>query len=444
MSRSAILCITFGFAAGIFFRSFFNFGGASVGLFVLLAAAALGQSFLAPLKLWPASPLAWRTAALFFLLVSLGIIRFEWKDQAEFAAALNFPAPTATLAGLVVAEPEERDERTQLVFQPDQWPIKILLLVAPFPEFRYGDRLVVSGRPVKIKIPYAAYFSATEIYYEMFEPKINLLAADRGNWLKEKLFASKTILLARLVRAVPEPEAALIAGLTLGARRSLGADWTEKFRRAGLLHLVVLSGYNLSVIAAAILVGLGFLARRTRLIVAALAIILFTLMVGAGPATLRACLMALIALLAPATGRRYLAGWALGAAGFLMLIINPKVLVFDPGFQLSFLATAGLIYLAPWLESHLPFITKKLGLRDLVAVTLAAQLAVLPWFIYHGATLPLLALPANLLVLPLVPTAMLLGFLTMLGGSLLPPLAWAAWLLAAYILTVADFIAGLF
>ncbi|MEK7208823.1 MAG: ComEC/Rec2 family competence protein [Patescibacteria group bacterium] len=454
MSRSAILCITFGFATGVFFRSFFNFGWAGIGLFVLLAIGALGQSFFPSTEKWHASPSTWRAAALFFLFVGLGVIRFEFKDQSEFAAALNWRDSTATLTGLIVSEPEERDERTRLVFQPDNWPIKILLLASPFPEFNYGDRLKISGRLLKIKnfqaedtgriVAYADYLAAAEIYYEMFEPKINLIAARQGWWWQEKLFDWKKVLLTRLAATVPEPETSLLAGLTVGARRSLGADWTEKFRRAGLLHLVVLSGYNLSIVAAAILAGLGFLSKRIRLLVAALAVVLFTLMVGAGPATIRACLMALIALLAQATGRRYLAGWALGAAGFLMLLVNPKVLVFDPGFQLSFLATAGLIYLAPPLAARLKFITAKLGLRDLVAITLAAQVAVLPWFLYHGATLPLLALPANLLVLPLVPAAMFFGFLTMLAGPLLPPLAWSAWFLADYILVIAKFFSGLF
>jgi len=447
VSRDAILCITFGFVAGVFARSFFNLGWPLIFLFLLLAVVAVGQSFLAR------APRAWRVAALFFLFFSLGILRFDLKDQSDFVRTMK-RLETTTLSGLIVSEPERRDQKTQLIFRPDHSPVKILLFVSPYPELIYGDRLQVTGRLTRIKnfqsadtgrtVAYADYLAASEIYDQMFEPKIVLLAHGEGWWLITQLYKLKTVWLGRLAQVMPEPAASLLAGLTLGARESLGTEWTERFRRAGLLHIVVLSGYNLSIVAATILTLLGFLAKRKRLVIAAVAISLFTMMVGAGPATLRACLMAFVALLAQATGRRYRAVWALIIAAFAMIVVNPKVLVFDPGFQLSFLATLGLIVLAPLIGAKLGFI-KWSPARELMAMTLAAQLAVFPWFLWHGIILSPLALPANLLVLPIVPLTMLFGFLTMFLPSL-AGLIWLvvapAWLLSTYILAVVKLIAS--
>ena len=140
-------------------------------------------------------------------------------------------------------------------------------------------------------------------------------------------------------------------------------------------------------------------------------IILFSIMTGAGATVVRASLMALLALLARATGRIYEITLALLFAGFAMLLYNPKILIFDPSFQLSFLATLGLIHLSPLLEKHLKFLPKTFGLRDIVSATLATQILVLPLLLYMMGKFSIVSLPVNLLVLPFIPLTMLFGFL---------------------------------
>lgn len=458
MPRSAILCITLGFLAGVLARSLFNLGAAFWFWLALLALAAFFQSYLTA----PSRRRLWTATALLCLAAALGVIRFGIKDQSAFAAAVRqamINQERVTLTGIVAAEPVKRDQNTQLVFQPDRWPIKILLITAPYPKFSYGDRLQIAGKLAPARdfvsaagrvVRYRDYLAINEIYFQMFEPEARLIGQG-GSVVKSVLFRFKHGLADKLALVLPEPESSLVGGLVFGGRQSLGQEWNERFRRVGLSHIVVLSGFNLAVIAAVILRLLRPLPRRWGLPLAGLAIILFTIMTGAEPATVRAAVMALIALLAVGAGRLYAAGRALALAGVVMIAVNPKVLVFDLGFQLSFLATAGLIYLTPRLESKLLFLTKRWGIRDLVATTLAAQLAVLPWLIFRTGQVPWLALPVNLLVLPVVPAAMLFGFLTMLGGFLpgvLAYLAWpaaaGAWLFAKYILTVAAWGALLF
>lgn len=449
MSRHAILCITFGFLVGVFVRSLIDLGDTLWFWLALLALAAFGQSRLA------ASRRLWTVLALSCLAAALGVLRFEFKDQSAFAAAvrqatINQERVTAT--GIVAAAPAARDQNQQLVFQPDNWPIKILLILPPYPQFTYGDRLKVEGKLTPARdfvsaagqvVRYRDYLAINEIYFQLVEPAVTSQGR-AGSVIKSSLFRWKRSFIEKLNLALPEPESSLLGGLVFGGRQSLGGEWNERFRRVGLSHIVVLSGFNLAVVATVILRILRPLPRRLGLPLAGAAIILFTIMTGAEPATARAAVMALIALLAVATGRQYAAGRALVLAAVAMVAVNPKVLVFDLGFQLSFLATAGLIYLTPRLESKLLFLTRRWGIRDLVATTLAAQLAVLPWLIFRTGQVPWLALPVNLLVLPVVPAAMLFGFLTMLGGFLpgvLAYLAWpaaaGAWLLAKCILTVA-------
>ncbi|MBI2100590.1 MAG: ComEC/Rec2 family competence protein [Candidatus Vogelbacteria bacterium] len=438
-----------GFGTGVISRSFVDLGDAFWFWLALLALVAFFQSHLsAASRCRP-----WLALALLCLAAALGVIRFEVKDQSAFAAAVRQAAGNqerVTLVGAVVTEPLERDQNRQLVFQPDHWPVKILLITPPYPKFSYGDRLQIVGNLAPARdfvstggnlVHYRDYLAVNEIYFQLFEPE-TMFVGRGGSIIKHSLFRLKRSFIEKLALALPEPESSLVGGLVFGGRQSLGSEWNDHFRRVGLSHIVVLSGFNLAVIAAVILRVLRPLPRRFGLPLAGLAIILFTMMTGAEPATVRAAVMALIALLAVATGRPLAAGRALVLAGILMVVVNPKVLVFDLGFQLSFLATAGLIYLTPRLEKRLLFLTERCGVRALAATTLAAQLAVLPWLILKTGQVPWLALPVNLIVLPAVPYAMFFGFLAMLLPW--PLIAAPAWLLAKYILTIAAWGALLF
>jgi len=130
-----------------------------------------------------------------------------------------------------------------------------------------------------------------------------------------------------------------------------------------------------------------------------------------------------------------------------MVIINPKILVFDISFELSFLATIAIIYVAPILKTKFTFITEKFKLREIISTTISAQILVLPLILYKMGLLSLVALPANILVLAFIPATMLFGFITgTLGFLLIPlslPFAWISWVLLAYIIKVSDFFASL-
>jgi competence protein ComEC len=222
----------------------------------------------------------------------------------------------------------------------------------------------------------------------------------------------------------PQPDSSLLEGIELGERRALPEDLTHAFITSGLVHVVVLSGYNVSIVAESMLRVTSFLPKTLNYGVGGILMILFALMSGGGATTVRACLMGLIAILARYLNRPTDALRALVVAAAAMIMWNPLVALYDPSFILSVLATFGLITLSGTIERKLFFIPTMFGLRSIAASTLSVQIFVLPALLFITGVLSFVALPANMLALPVVPFAMLLGFLAGMAGLFHPILAY--------------------
>jgi competence protein ComEC len=153
--------------------------------------------------------------------------------------------------------------------------------------------------------------------------------------------------------------------------------------------------------------------------------------------------MALVAILAQGSGRTYDVTRALVFAAFMMVLWNPMTLMFNPGFQLSFLATAGLIYISPLISPFFSWISNKIKLRETIVSTLAAQLAVLPLILYSSGQLSLVALPVNILMLPGIPITMFLGTVTaglaFISHYVALPVGWATYLFLHFQLSLVHF-----
>jgi competence protein ComEC len=224
-------------------------------------------------------------------------------------------------------------------------------------------------------------------------------------------------LLGGLNRIVPEPEAALGAGILLGVRASIAPEINDAFATAGLTHVVAISGWNIAIVAALVAAMARPLERRpggrwSSAIVAAATVAGYVLLTGASPSVVRAALMAGCMLVARLGGSRAHAASALELAALVMLLAAPSVL-WDVGFQLSLLATAGLIWFGAAVERRLP--GWPAWVREPVALTLAAQLTTLPVILVNFERLSLVAPIANVLIVPLVPVAMLFSALASRG-----------------------------
>jgi competence protein ComEC len=303
-----------------------------------------------------------------------------------------------------------------------------------YPEVEPGDVVDVDGRTrPRPDSPYGAYLERLGAWGTLDARSLVIVNRpdDPGSRLEHlRRDAGDT-----LTRVLPEPEAGLAAGILIGLRDRVDRDVASAFTTAGVSHVVAISGWNIAIVAAAIAAVAGRLGRRRRTIVTAIAIVAYIAFAGASPSVLRAGAMACVVLFARESGRAGRAAAALCWAAALLLLTDPR-LIGDAGFQLSSLATAGLIAWATplterldrWTSGRLP---RWLG--ESLGVSLAAQAATLPVVLASFGRLALIAPVVNLVVVPLVAPAMAAGLVAMAGGAVvavgLPD--WIGALLAA-------------
>jgi competence protein ComEC len=390
----------------------------------------------------------------------IGAFRYAVKDFHE----VLLPSKEGT----VVSEPEHRDADTRFVFKADNSE-KVLVSTEMYSHVAYGDRVSVQGKleePGPIledtgrTFDYGAYLSKDDIYYTTSLAKVQIISTGNGNKLAAGLFKIKNSFTDKMKEILPEPESSLLAGLIVAGKQGLPKAILDEFKSAGVVHIVVLSGYNITVIAEFFLLLLAFLPLKRRMIVAALAIILFVIMTGATATVVRAAIMAMVVLLGKVIHRQYSASRTLLLAAVIMLFINPKILVFDPSFQLTFLAMLALIYVEPLVSAKLDkmvlIATSPMHVREqaipswitsLLSTTIATQLTVLPYLLYSVGSVSIVSLVSNICILVFVPFTMLVGFIATTVAFISPILAWPATfvthLLLAWILGVAHVLGNL-
>ncbi len=223
-----------------------------------------------------------------------------------------------------------------------------------------------------------------------------------------------------LAAAIPEPEAGLAAGIVIGLRDRVDRDLAADFTTVGASHVVAISGWNIAIVAATVAALAGGLGRRRRSVILAVAIVAYVLFAGASPSVVRAAAMAGVVLLARETGRAGRAAAALGWAAAILLIVEPS-LVLDAGFQLSTLATAGILAWANPLDQRLRRVAGGRlpdWLAESLGVSLAAQAATLPIVLVTFGRLAVISPVINLAVVPLVAPAMAAALVAMIGGAI--------------------------
>ena len=474
-----LVAVVSGLASGIFLRSIFVFGWPPIIFMFLIATLLFAATFLRPRR-------AYSLGAVFIIFAALGMVRAMVADTPLPSAFTGELKHRVSYDGVVVADPDVRDANQRVeVRVSNAGQSTIVLAVAPrTPVVAVGDHVNVSGT---LQVPeafaddngrifrYDKYLQRDGVRFILNYAYIRVESSAPWYSIPAALARVKHSFLNGLSATLPEPYASLAGGVVIGGKSGLGTELQNAFVRSGLVQIVVLSGYNVMVVAEWVMAALAVtkLKKRWSAAAGALAILIFVGIAGASSTALRAMLMAFIALFARATGRSYSAGRALLFVVFLMLLWNPLYLAFDPGFGLSVAATAGLIWFAPIIEtiisnvargkkifeSYLPSATFPSGKAErsqkststsgfwtnALATTLAAQIFVLPLLLYDTGNLSLVAIPANLLTMPMVPLAMglsvLAGFSGILFGKLIPFIgiifAFPAYLANAYIILVA-------
>lgn len=391
---------------------------------------------------------------LICIFCTLGIIRYDLslpKDSDETIKSFN--GAYTLFTAVVIEEPDVRQDHTKLTVEVKEVNFKVvtgrvLVRTQLYPEYQYGDLLQISCElqtPEPIEdFSYDKYLARYNIYSLCYRPGIELVDSNEGNPVMNVIFNIKKHFTERINRVVPEPEASFLNGLILGAKHAI-PDWLiESFHRTGTTHLIALSGYNITIIAVFIqnFCKALWIPRKKAFWVSLGAITFFILMTGAQASIVRAGIMGGLVLLARKLGRMSRITNALAFAAFIMLLANPKVLAFDAGFQLSFAATIGLVYLSPHLEKVFKRLPNVFEIRSSLVATLSAIILTTPLILMTFGRFSLIAPIVNVVILPLIPFAMALGFLTGILSIISLPIgmisAWFAWGLLRFILLIIE------
>ncbi len=449
-------------------------GGLAAGLWGDAPTASLGllgaAAVLISLTLWRLRAPVW--VVLVAPMFAAGLLRTGLDDPAGAALARFHGAGALEVTGVVSSDPEATRSAIKFRLRVEQAGAigeasnadGVVLVTARAPEelaqergrpfFRYGDRLLLTGRlsppPELEEFDYPAYLAKQGVYTVMSFPKAAFLSEGHGNPFRRWLYSARRELGASIASVVPEPQASIGQALLLGLRHDLPEDTVGAFRFTGASHVLAISGLHVGVLlgvsVALSRAALGL--RRQLYLIAPLAVVWgYTLLAGAPVSAVRAAIMGTVFLAALALGRPRSTMPALAFAGAVMAGVDPDVLR-SLSFQLSFAAMAGI---ALWAEPIAVYLGGRQGpdaarpaepglLRSLTvetaAATIAATAATLPLTAFYFQSVPVLGLPATLLALPAVPAVLVTHGLTALAGlfgSVAVPFGWAAWLVTGYV-----------
>ena len=358
----------------------------------------------------------------------------EWQAESKIRYSVT-----------ILDRPEYRDAQT--VVRSGIWYISL----RGYREIIPGSRVVFEG----IVEPKWILGKVTQI--KMIDPEIEILCTHTRcvGALHTGYVGEVMIVLGQwrerwvkiLQKNLPEPMASLAGGILLGIKGQMPQDFYQALVSTGTLHIVAASGYNVSIVATVLMNLIGVLVTKgVGIGIGIVGIILYVLISGGSASVVRAGIMGSLTLIAYYFGRPAEAKRLLFVTAGVMLMINPLMLI-DIGFQLSFVATAGLLYIEPLINNHkfqIPCLRRQVQfsnlnihkfLKDYLYPTLAATIATMPVILWHFGRVSLISPLVNILVLPTIPLIMGMTALTIVGGQVV---AWVTYPLLAYVVWVIE------
>lgn len=391
------------------------------------------------------------TLSLLSLGLLFGVVRTQFLEEPRIITCEK----SCKVEGVVVAKGEARDsyQMFDVEVEPDTDYVRVR---APlFPEYTLGDKMTLRGvtrEPENISphkgsksFDYVSYLHLHNVGSEMYYPKMELLETEgeKSSYFRLRLFQEK--LVDSINQYVARPAAYLASGMLLGVT-NFSQEMTDMFRVAGLSHIVVLSGFNITVLIIFVLFLLRPLPVLVRVALALTLVVVFVVMVGGGASLVRASLMAGISLIALVLGRGYVAQQALMLSFLTIIFYSPLSLLHDVSLHLSFLATCGILYGYEYLHTYFSKPFSK-GVSAVLSSTLAAYVATLPYILFTFGSLSVYAVLSSLLVLPFVPVTMSFTAITLMMSFINDHLAIIFGVISTFlantIIWVAQMITGL-
>ena len=447
MSASKVLfflCLSF--VAGIFFESIVKIPQFFIWGFLFIAALLITVSFLSKRDVSA-------IAGFCLLFLIMGVLRVqiaEFNIANDKLAKLNGKGQVI-LTGIISGEPDVRETSQKIKVKVGN--STILLTTSKYPEYQYLDKIKITGKledpMVTDDFNYKNYLLKDGIYSVINFAKISVLGREKPN-LAQLIYSKILLLKQRLGQSIQEislpPQSLILEGIILGNNKNMTQDLRDKLANTGLRFLTAISGVHV-IILSAILVSLLMFFGLGRIQAGGMSLILIWLYIaitGFTASGIRAGIMGSIFITAGVLGRQNTSARTIVLAASMMLLQNPLLLIYDAGFQLSFLASMGIINLKPIVDYFFKkiFKDKLREFSDILAATLSAQIFTLPIMIYSFGKIPLVSPITSILVLPVMPWILSFGFIFSIVGIVSKFLGFIfyipCWILITYFLKVMD------
>lgn len=354
--------------------------------------------------------------------------------------------------GRIIEEPKTSGVSQQITVSQEGIKGNLQISTNQFPGYHFGDALIISGKITDLDSDseqYRGYFKSQQIYAFARYPKIEKTDKKYSlvdNWyfiIRKPLIEIRLKYEDVISKVLPEPEAGLLSGIILGQKTSLSDEFLAWLSITGTIHIIALSGYNITIVAEAMRIMSKRLSRRISFWLPVIGILSFLFATGLSSSVIRAAIMGVVMLLAKKLGRTSNALISILFASSLMIFANPYILVYDVGFQLSFAAVSGILFFAPKIEKYFSIFGRTFG--QIIAATVAAQLFSWPITSLYFGVVSVISPLANLLIIPLVPFVMLLGFIAASIGIVSLWLGnivgFLSWVILAYFVKVIEILA---
>lgn len=438
------------FLVGVSYASLITPHSLSNGWLILVAL------FVALLLRYRQHPGWRRTLTCCFAGCLLGFL-FTVTWRLHFYTYYNY-GTVVHFTGVVIEPPDVRDAKSLLVVLPDSplgedvrhKPIRTPIRVHAerYPTFAYGDRLEIRGSLDEPKafdnFNYPLFLERFHIFAEMLRPRfVKIISHNRGSPLMAHLYALRASTESYIQRQLPEPEASFLGGILLGEKRSIPADIQEALQNTGTVHLIVISGSNITVLLGILLYFLPFSQKRHQFYATVLIALFITLLSGAPASVLRGAMVACVSQYIKSRSRFPWPTPFLLFSAALLLLGNPLLLVADSGFQISFAAFAGLVYFSTPLQNYLERfrLIKRLpeAIQESITQSLAATLGISALSFKLFGQLSFIGLVVNPIALWTIESISLLGLLLVTLGwipYLATLLKYPLWLCLHFTLTM--------
>lgn len=382
----------------------------STALFLVLLSLMAGLAQLRPIVAGLVGYCLWRywsgraLVCCVLLLVSFygGLWRIEHVmpnvNAVPFEQTLSFSA--------TVSRPTQvKGNEQKIIVRNQNWPGHTLVIAPLYPQYNFGDvlriRCSMQQPKTNTEFDYAKYLARYHVYALCYRPQLERIGQTQ-HWLFTPLYQIRIRVQQQVRQLWPEPVSSLIQGVLLGLQNDIPQDINDLFRRTGTIHILVVSGMHVMLLANLLeRMTKRWLILRQRFVLLCFVLGAFCIITGLAASVIRASLMGLIIPLAQLAGRPRRAHITLTVVAAVMAAYNPLILLNDLGFQLSFLATIGLIYFQYTVARFTKWLPNWFGVRESVSTSIAAALPTAPLIAWQFGTFSPVSFFANIIVLPI-------------------------------------------